>query len=394
MTLSARDRSDARTRRGRHTGAGRRLLPLLAAALLAGCGTFGSDREWPPLPEFVSGARLELAWKISLKGSPIYHPAPAVIGQKSVILAGVDGVIERRDDGRQKWRVDLDLPLSAGVGSDGRLAVVITQGGEAIALDAADGSEKWRAKVGAEVLAVPAVTGIAVVVRASDSRVFGFSPADGRRMWIYQRPTPALALRTSVGMLTDENVGVTGFPGGKMVAINLANGGALWELTVALPKGTTELERIADVVGTPVLAGRNICAVAFQGRVACFDAVNGNLVWSRDISSAVGLTTDGSRIYLTDETDAVIALDAGTGASVWKQDRMAGRGVGRPLVLGEFVLVSDAEAYVAMLRRDDGALVARAETDGSGVAVPLEPLARDRVAVQTVDGGVFVFTAN
>ncbi|MCB1917487.1 MAG: outer membrane protein assembly factor BamB [Rhodocyclaceae bacterium] len=371
----------------------RAMLPLLAA-MLAGCGTFGSDRELPPLPEFVTGARLELAWKTRLKGSPIYHPAPAVVGRQAAILAGVDGVVERREDGRQVWRVALEQPLSAGVGSDGRLAVVVTQSGEAVALDAADGSEKWRAKVGAEVLAVPAVTGIAVVVRASDSRVFGFSPADGRRMWVYQRPTPALALRSSVGMLTDENVGVTGFPGGKMVAINLANGGALWELTVALPKGTTELERIADVVGTPVLAGRNICAVAFQGRVACFDAVNGDLMWSRDISSAVGLTSDGSHIYLTDEMDAVIALDAATGASVWKQDRMAGRGVGRPLVLGDFVLVSDAEAYVSMLRRDDGALVARAATDGSGVAVPLEPLARDRIAVQTVDGGVFVFTAN
>ncbi|MCB1907385.1 MAG: outer membrane protein assembly factor BamB [Rhodocyclaceae bacterium] len=369
------------------------MVPLLAAATLVGCGTFGSDREMPPLPEFVAEARLELAWKTRVAGSPVYHPAPAVIGRQSVIVAGVDGVVERRDDGQQKWRVDLDRPLSAGVGSDGRLAVVITQSGDAIALDAADGSEKWRAKVGAEVLAVPAVTGIAVAVRASDSRVFGFSPADGRRMWVYQRPTPALALRASVGMLTDENVGVTGFPGGKMVAINLSNGGALWELTVALPKGTTELERIADVVGTPVLAGRNICAVAFQGRVACFDARDGNLVWSREISSAVGLTTDGSHIYLTDEGDAVIALDAATGASVWKQDKMAGRAVGRPLLLGDFVLVSDAQAYVSMLRRDDGALVARAETDGSGVAVPLEPLAKDRVAVQTVDGGIFVFIA-
>ena len=125
MSLSAHDRSDTGMWRGCLAGAGRRLLPLLAVALLAGCGTFGSDRDWPPLPEFVPGARLELAWKVRLKGSPIYHPAPAVIGQKSVILAGVDGVVERRDDGQQKWRVDLDLPLSAGVGSDGRLAVVI-----------------------------------------------------------------------------------------------------------------------------------------------------------------------------------------------------------------------------------------------------------------------------
>ncbi len=372
----------------------RGLLPAVTAALLAGCGVFGSSRELPQLPDFVPGARMALEWKTGLAGSEIYSPAPAVVGRRAVIIAGVDGVIERRDEGRQVWRVALGSPLAAGVGSDGRLAVVVTQNGEVVALDAADGSEKWRAKVGAEVLAVPAVTGIAVVVRTSDGRVFGHSPADGHRMWTYQRPTPALALRTSVGMLTEENVAVTGFPGGKMVAINLSNGGPLWELTVALPSGTTELERISDVVGTPILAGRNICAVAFQGRVACFDAANGNLVWSRDISSAVGLTTDGGRLYVTDEAGAVVALDSATGASVWKQDKLAGRDIGRPLALGKYLAVTDAEGYVSVLHREDGTLVARQATDGSPVRVPLEPLDADRFAVQTSKGGIFVFTVN
>jgi len=371
-----------------------RLLPARVAALLAGCGSFGSSHELPPLADFVPGARMTLEWKTSLAGSEIYSPAPAPVGRRAMIIAGVDGVVERRAEGRQVWRVKLGSPLAAGVASDGRLAVVVTQDGEAVALDAADGSEKWRAKVGAEVLAVPAVTSVAVVVRASDSRVFGFSPADGHRMWTYQRPTPALALRTSVGMLTEENVAVTGFPGGKMVAINLANGGPLWELTVALPSGTTELERISDVVGTPMLVGRNICAAAFQGRVACFDATNGNLVWSRDISSAVGLSAEGGRLFLTDEAGAVVALDASTGASVWKQDKLAGREVGRPLVLGRYLAVSDAEGYVSVLHREDGTLVARQATDGSPARVPLEPLDTDRFAIQTAKGGIFVFTVN
>lgn len=372
----------------------RAVLAALLLAALAACGSFGSSRELPPLPAFVPGARLALDWKVELAGSPIYALAPAVVAPGALILAGTDGVVERRDDGKQVWRVSLGTPLAAGVGSDDRLAVVVTQGGEAVALHVADGSEAWRTQVGAEVLVAPGVTGIAVVVRASDSRIFGLSPADGHRMWTYQRPTPALALRSTTGMLTEDNVAVTGFPGGKMVAINLANGGALWELSVALPKGTTEIERISDVVGTPVLQERRLCAAAFQGRLACFDAANGNLVWSRDISSAVGLGQRAGEIFVTDAQGAVHALDGSNGASIWKQDKLAGRITGRPLAIGKFVVVTDGEGYVSVLHGEDGALVAREATDGSEMAIPPTPLDDQRFVVQTLKGGVFAFSVN
>ena len=32
-----------------------------------------------------------------------------------------------------------------------------------------------------------------------------------------------------------------------------------------------------------------VCAVAYQGRVACFDITRGTLNWSRDISSLYGM---------------------------------------------------------------------------------------------------------
>ncbi|MCB1886768.1 MAG: outer membrane protein assembly factor BamB [Rhodocyclaceae bacterium] len=372
-----------------------RLLTLIAlAGGVAACGSLGSSKDLTPLPAFVEGARLGQDWRQSLSGSPVYRLSPAVVAADSVVVAGIDGTVERLDGGRSVWRSDLAKPIAAGVGSDGRLAVVVAQDGEAVAFDVADGSEKWRAQVGAEVLAAPAVTGIAIAVRASDSRIFGLSPQDGHRMWTYRRPTPALSMRGQTGMLTEDNVAVTGFPGGKMVAINLANGGAIWELTVALPRGTTEIERLADVVGTPLLQAQRLCAAAFQGRLACFDATNGNLVWSRDISSAVGIGQGGGEIFITDESGAIHALDGSNGASIWKQDKLAGRLPGRPLVIGRYVVVTDAEGYVSVLHREDGALVARAETDGSEMTGPPAPLDDDSFVVQSVKGGVFGFTVN
>lgn len=372
----------------------RSMLVAAGLALLAGCSLFGSSsRKLPPLPEFVPGARLAIDWQTSVAGAASLALVPARVAEGAAVVAGADGVVERLDGGRRAWRVELGAALAAGVGSDGKLAVVVTRKGEAVALSVADGSVKWRAPVGAEVLAPPAVSADAVAIRASDSRVFGFSAESGKRTWVFQRATPPLSLRSYAGLLTQDKVAVAGFPGGKMVAINLANGGALWELTVAIPKGTTELERVADVVGTPVLKGRELCAVAYQGRTVCFDASSGNLIWSREISSASGLDRDASKIYLTDAEGAIQALDAGTGASVWKQDKLVGRGAGRPLRLEKYLVVVDAEGYVSVLHPEDGSLLARQATDGSAALADPVAIGQNTLLLQTVKGGIFALTA-
>jgi hypothetical protein len=111
--------------------------------------------------------------------------------------------------------------------------------------------ETWKARVSSEVLAAPAVAedGLAIV-RSGDSRIFGFDAADGKRRWVYQRSTPSLSLRSNVGVLHGRQGHAGGFPGGKLVAIANNNGAAVWEVTVALPKGATELERVADVTSS------------------------------------------------------------------------------------------------------------------------------------------------
>jgi outer membrane protein assembly factor BamB len=107
-----------------------------------------------------------------------------------------------------------------------------------------------------------------------------------------------------------------------------------------------------------------VCAVAYQGRVACFDILRGNLVWSRDLSSLSGLTGDDKYLYITDDKGAVHALDKSSGASIWKQDVLAERRIGGPQLVGDFVGVVDVEGYLHLLSRADGAYVGRLATDG------------------------------
>jgi len=371
---------------------------MLSALALGACSTveklnpFGpSEPKVKPmeLAAIQPSAELRSLWQAGVGSAGEFTFSPALVGG-SVYAAARDGAIARFDDGRQVWRIAAGQPISGGVGSDGKWVVVGTSKGEVLAFDAATGRETWKARVSSEVLAAPAVADGLVIVRSGDSRIFGFDAVDGKRRWVYQRSTPTLSLRSNVGVVLAGKVTLAGFPGGKLVAIANNNGAAVWEVTVALPKGATELERVADITSSPVVSGSTVCAAAFQGRVACFDSNSGNTLWSRDMSSSAGLDVDGRYVYVADDKGAVHALDRNSGASVWKQDKLINRGLSRPLALGSQVVVADYQGVVHLLRRDDGAFAARANTDGS--AVRAEPARFGAgLLVQTVKGGLYAF---
>jgi outer membrane protein assembly factor BamB len=149
---------------------------------------------------------------------------------------------------------------------------------------------------------------------------------------------------------------------------------------------------VADVTSLPAIDGQRICAVAFQGRVSCFDPSSGAVLWARDMSSVAGMALDARYLYVTDEKDAIVALDKTNGASIWKQDKMGGRRVSGPLAFGRYVVVGDYQGYVHFISREDGSFAARIATDGSSISAP--PIALDLTSflVQTRNGGVYAIT--
>src|SRR5882724_4524994 len=295
-----------------------RWLLLAGAIFLAGC----SGAPGPKMAELTDlqvSIPVRLLWQASVgtAGDAILSP---VLAGGAVYAAAEDGTVARFDaaTGQEAWRVKVDHTLSGGVGSDGSLLAVGTFEGEAIALDAATGAVRWR-----------------------------------------------------MGMVAERGNLLTGFAGGKLVSIALANGGVRWEATVALPRGATELERVTDVVGVPVVAEREVCAVAFQGRIGCFDGASGNPLWSREMSSAAGLSLDARYVFVSDDKGAVQALDRGGGATIWKQDRLFLRRLTAPLAMGDVIAVGDVEGYLHFLSRESGAFVGRASTDGNPIRTSL-----------------------
>lgn len=365
-------------------------------ALMAGCSTLNSlnpfaskSKATPPSPlvELKATMAVRTAWKLNMGKSDNYSFTPAVVGN-TVIVAGAPGSLARVESatGRQLWRIKTEVPLTAGVGSDGNLIAVGGNKGLVLAYDM-DGKALWKMQASSEVLSAPAVGEGVVVVRSIDNRIVGYDAKTGAQKWTVQRIAPPLTLRGAPGLTVVGKEVIIAQPGGKLLAVNLATGAARWEVAVGEARGATELERVTDIGGAPILFESDVCAASYQGRVGCFDVGTGSPKWTKELSSHVGVAVDQRFLFAVDEKGAISAFNREGGSSVWKNDKLGYRSLSSPISYGRAVAVGDYQGIVHFLSREDGAFLARAATDGS--AITSQPvIAGTNLIFQTQSGTV------
>jgi len=371
---------------------------LLTFVWLAGCSSlFGSSagkaREPSKLQEFKASVAPQIRWHEDL-GDADGNVLQPTVTSDAVYAANAKGELYRLDSttGKQRWMIKSGFRITGGVGAGEGLELVGGSKGDVAAFDQ-EGKLLWKIKVSSEVLSAPQVSSGIVVVRTGDGRIVGLNVKDGARLWLYERATPALIVRSHTGVSIEHGIVFAGFAGGKLALINLTTGIVMWEATVSQPRGNTELERISDITSVPVADEEQVCAVAFQGSVACFDLAQGNSLWSRDVSSDKGVVLSRKYLYITDADGVISALDKTSGSSLWKNDKLSFRQASKPFVLGNTVAVGDFEGYVHLLNRDDGGFVARFKTDGSSIVAT--PIALDDgLLVQTSKGGLYSVTVH
>ncbi|HEY8084248.1 MAG TPA: outer membrane protein assembly factor BamB [Methylophilaceae bacterium] len=386
-----------------------RFLLILLLTLLAGCTSvtdlrdditeslMGREPANAPTPlkeEFKPSVELKVLWQANVGASPNFDFVPAVYGN-AVFTASETGDVYKLDSvtGKVIWHVAAGENISGGVGAGEGLVLVGTSKGMVLAFDEKTGKALWQSRIASEILSPPKAFKDVVVVRSGDSRIYGLNAADGKRKWVYERVTPALSLRSSAGVTVDgEGAVFAGFSGGKLIALNSADGRVYWETTVTLPKGATEIERIADITSLPAVEGRYVYAVAYQGSVVAIERASGKVLWSHDLSSYNGLAVDGAVIFVTQGNDAVYSLDYASGRSYWRQGDLLYRQLSAPVVVGGAPLVGDLEGWVHVLARDDGSIVGRIKTDGTPIMPQPIELASGIALVQTRGGGIFAIS--
>ena len=356
------------------------------AATLAGCA--GSSKPKPAeLAPNVALLGVRQAW--SAKVGEVEFPLEVNVQGSTVSLASANGTVMALDarTGREFWRTSVGAPLSAGVGSDGKVTAVVTTGNELVALDG--GKEIWRQKLTAQVFTAPFVAGGRVFLLAADRAVLAFDGASGRRIWTQPRPGEPLVLRQSGLLMAVGDTLIAGLSG-RMVGINPGNGTVRWEAPIAAPRGTNDVERLVDLVGGVSRVGDVVCARAFQSNVGCVNTSRGTVVWSKAAVGFEGVHGDDRMVFGTEGDGKVIAWQRADGTPAWTSERLRYRTLTAPLSVGRSVAIGDNTGLVHFLSREDGSPLIRLTTDGSPIAAA-PVLAGDTVGVVTRNGGIFGF---
>ena len=357
---------------------------------------FGRESNETPseLSEIKNTAQVKVLWSAHL-GDSLDADFNSVADNGFIYAASANGEMIKLSlaDGKQAWRIKSGEQFSGGVGLGPNLLLLGTATGYVVAYDL-NGKLLWKSKLSSQVLSAPKVDYGVVVVRCGDSRIYGLNVADGSRKWVYERASPALTLRSSAGVALDGGAAYAGFAGGKLIALRVEDGKVIWEVSVAQPKGTTEIERIADITSLPVVDGSLVYAVAYQGKIAAVDRATGRIAWARDISSYTGLSAEDAKVFVSHANSAVYALDFSTGKTFWRQGDLKQRRITAPAPMGNLIAVGDVEGYVHFLSREDGSFSARIKTDDAAIMPQMLVVGASTLIAQTRKGGIYAISIN
>lgn len=354
-------------------------LLFVAIVCVSGCSTMGgwfsepSTHKPTPLSDNISVEQsMVLKWsksigKASVGGfTPRYFNGSLYAADETGKVSVFD-ITSGQSIGGWEYR---KTSFNTGLAVNESAIYVATDKGELLALAKSNGDVLWRQQLTSLLLEAPLLMPNGVlVVRVNDGRVTGFNAADGRQLWSNANSLPPLLIRNTGSMApVDGQSFLLGLPAGRLQAIHASNGNVLWEVMVASPRGATELDRATDIVSYPLYDNGQICAVAFQGRVACFDIRTGDQQWAQDISSSKGITVNESSVFVTADDGSVQAFDRLTGQRQWKQDSLLYRGVSAPALLGAYVFVIDMEGFAHLISAQTGSIVGRLKTDIGEIA--------------------------
>ncbi|MBC7434469.1 MAG: outer membrane protein assembly factor BamB [Bdellovibrionales bacterium] len=365
----------------------RSVVLLATAVVLAACA--GGSSKPKPVELAPNAALIGVRQAWTARVGEVGFPLSVGISGDTVVVAGAGGAVVALDgrSGRDLWRTNVGAPIVAGVGTDGKIAAVVTNANEVVAID--NGRELWRHKLVSQTYTAPFVAGGRVFVLVADRSVVALDGQTGRRLWLQQRPGEPLVLRQSGVMLSVGDTLVVGLSG-RLVGLNPTSGAIRWEVPIAAPRGTNDVERLVDLVSRVSRNGDVVCARAFQANVGCVNAARGSLIWTKPANGSEGVHGDDRYVFGTESDGKVIAWRRTDGERAWVSDRLQYRGLSAPLSVGRSVAIGDNTGLVHLLSREDGSPLSRVATDGTAI-VGSPVLAGDTLIVVTRAGGVFGF---
>lgn len=334
------------------------ILPSIVAAVPS-----EAEQRLSVLQEYDNRIETEPLWskRISVSFDQRFIKLQPVQWGELVYSADWRGTLfaHRLENGELIWQQSFDEVISGGLSlRDDKLLFATSEGG-VVAVDRLTGNTLWRTKLTSEILSQPMLADGRVVVHSNDGYIYGLLASSGERVWSYQYKVPALTLRGTSSPVYVDGMVLVGLDSGRLVALDIDSGNVRWEQAVAVPQGRSELERMVDVDATVVVDNSTVYVVSYQGRLAAMDLRSGRVLWLRDFSSYSGLTFDEQNLYLSDAEGNLFAINRSSGASIWKQTKLAGLALTQPLLSQQKLLMAADDGYLYWLSPNSGELLSR-----------------------------------
>ncbi len=343
-------------------------LIMSAVIGIAACST--PDNSVPPaeLTTIDNAEYVRELWSTDTgkaSNQSFFKQQPWIRGNK-IYTIDASGLVQQVDatKGRTDWTFATGLLSITGLAGNEEGLIATSREGEVSWFDFDEPLKPvWKQQLKSEIRNRAAIKDSQIFLRTVDGRLSVLDAKNGEVMWSVSRRVPALSLTgNSYPIVTDDLV-ISGFDNGKLVAFARENGSVVWETTVSSPRGRSEIERLIDLDGQFVLRDGVIYISSFQGNLAAVTVNSGQIVWTRKFSSYQAIGIDEEALYLTDDKSHLWSIDRRTGSAFWKQEVLNARKITAPLLMENKLLVGDLQGYIHYFDKRDGKLLARKQTN-------------------------------
>lgn len=374
------------------------LLPCVVAVALAmsACGSKTIHKP-NPLPKLAQVQKLSPVFHASLGAAEKYDPLrlePDAVGDTIYAVSHDGEVAAYTLQGKRLWEKrpsKKEKDITSGVTVSDGVAIVGSGMGVLYALDATTGDIKWKRQLSGSILAPSLIHGNRVITLSNDGTAYGTDLTTGQPVWTFDLSTAQLSMRGyAAPVMADDDTVLLASSGAYIYGLNVETGVPRWQRRVAVSDGRSEAQRLIDVDGDPVVNNGELFTVSYQGQLTAIDLNTQRVLWSQDSSSLRNVAVGNGLVYVATTTGNVQAYNQATGEPAWTQDALAYRNLSNPALLGQYLVVGDADGYLHLLDPATGKVVGRVDTSG---AVRVIRVIDNRLYVESRTGRLSVWQA-
>jgi outer membrane protein assembly factor BamB len=293
--------------------------------------------------------------------------------------------------GQRVWSVNVGDQITGGVALDAlsQTAIISTRGGLVMAFDSATGAKRWQTQLSGSVLTPALISNNRVVLSANDGFLHGLSLQNGQSVWQFATQVPAISVRGSATpTLLDAKTALLATADGRLHAVTIDNGLPQWSRRVGVGAGSSEVERMSDVDGMPIVDKNQLFAISHSGQLLGIDLASRQVLFVNELASLKSLAVNNQQVIATSLDGKVVAYNRSNGEVLWESEELAYRHLTNPVMIGNYIAVGDFDGVVHLFDPASGKIVSRVQTKGALSSLQVQG---SRLLTQSTSGQVAIW---